>query len=425
MRKKNLSFTVSKRFYTFYTSPKIVFPLSNATRLQLSVMMFLEYFIWGAWFVAMGIYLPAVLKADGVQVGIAYGNAWFGALISPFFIGMIADRYFSAQRVLGVLHLIGAGLLYWLSQIQDLGLFPWVLLVYSCIYMPTVALTNAIAMAQTRDSAKDFPTLRVLGTIGWIVAGIAINSQSSTNFIFLLPAILSAVLGVFSFTLPDTPPKGAASGASLREVLGLDALSLFKDRSYLIFFVGSILLCVPLSFYYSFTGDFLTASGVEDVTSKMGLLGQGSEVIFMLLLPVILASLGVRNILLVAMAAWILRYLCFGFGGPQAHLLLYLGVVLHGICYDFFFVTGYIYTDQKADEKTKNSAQGLFTIATYGVGMTLGSYLGGIIAGMFTQEGVRNWSGLWLVPAGIAAVILVMFLAMFKDTAPAPQDQPS
>ena len=378
-------------------------------------MMFLEYFIWGAWFVAMGIYLPAVLKADGVQVGIAYGNAGFGALISPFFIGLIADRYFSAQKVLGVLHLVGAVLLYWLAQIQDLSLFPWVLLGYSCVYMPTVALTNAIAMAQTGDSAKDFPTLRVLGTIGWIVAGVAINSQSSSNFIFVLPAILSAALGVFSFTLPDTPPKGAASGANLRQILGLDALSLLKDRSYLTFFIGSILLCIPLSFYYSFTGDYLTASGVEDVTSKMGLLGQGSEVVFMLLLPVILARLGVRNILIVAMLAWIRRYLLFGFGGPQSHLLLCLGVVLHGICYDFFFVTGYIYTDQKAGVAVKNSAQGLFTIATYGVGMTLGSYLGGVIAALFTHDGVRDWSGLWMVPAGIAGVILVMFLLLFKE----------
>jgi nucleoside transporter len=389
--------------------------MRNSTRFQLSVMMFLEYFIWGAWFVAMGIYLPAVLKASGPQVGLAYGNAWFGALISPFFIGMIADRYFSAQKVLGVLHLLGAGLLYWLAQIQDLALFPWALLLYSCLYMPTVALTNTVALGQTPDATKDFPTLRVLGTIGWIAAGVAVNSQSSTNFIFVLPAVLSAVLGVYSFFLPDTPPKGAGSGGSLRQVLGLDALALFKDRSYSIFFIGSILLCIPLSFYYSFTGDFLTASGVTDVTSKMGLLGQGSEVLFMFLMPLFLTRLGVRNILLIAMLAWVGRYLAFGFGGGQAHWLLYLGVLLHGICYDFFFVTGYIYTDQKAGEKIKNSAQGLFTIATYGVGMTLGSYFGGLIAGLYTQGGVRDWAGLWMVPAGIAAVILIAFLAAFRD----------
>lgn len=378
--------------------------------------MFLEYFIWGSWFVAMGIYLPAVLKADGVQVGIAYGNAWFGALISPFFIGLIADRYFSAQKVLGILHLLGAGLLYWIAQTTDLSLFPWILLLYSCIYMPTVALTNSIAMAQTPNAAKDFPTLRVLGTIGWIVAGVAVNSQSSTNFIFILPALLSAALGVFSFFLPDTPPKGAASGTSFRQIAGLDALALLRDRSYLTFFIGSILLCVPLSFYYSFTGDYLNVSGVPNVTSIMGLLGQGSEVIFMLLMPLFLGRLGVRNILLVAMLAWTVRYLAFGFGGSQLHLLLYLGVLLHGICYDFFFVTGYIYTDQKADEKTKSSAQGLFTIATYGIGMTLGSYLGGIIANMFTSpDGQRDWSSFWMVPAGIAVAILVMFLLAFKE----------
>lgn len=386
------------------------------TRLQLSIMMFLQYFIWGAWFVAMGIYLHDALRATPLQIGIAYGNAWFGALISPLFIGMIADRYFAAQRVLGVLHLVGAVLLWWLAQIQDISFFPWVLLLYSCIYMPTVALTNTVAMGQTANADKDFPMLRVLGTVGWIVAGIVINSQAATSFIFTLPAVLSLVLGVYSFWLPNTPPKGVKNEGSVRNALGLDALSMLKDRSYGIFFVGSVLLCVPLSFYYAYTGDYLTASGIENVTSKMGIMGQGSEVLFMILLPGILAFLGVRNILLIAIVAWIVRYLCFSFGGPQAHWLLYLGVLLHGICYDFFFVTGFIYTNQKAGAAIKNAAQGLFTIATYGIGMTLGSYFGGLIANAYAAaDGTRDWAGLWLVPAGIAAVILLAFLAFFRE----------
>jgi nucleoside transporter len=389
--------------------------MQPAIRLQLSVMMLLEYFIWGAWFVAMGIYLPAVLKADGAQVGLAYGNAWFGALVSPFFIGLIADRYFSAQKVLGVLHLIGAGLLWYLAQIDDFSVFPWVLLVYSCVYMPTVALTNSVAMGQTDNQERDFPTLRVLGTIGWIIAGVAVNSRSATSFIFILPAVLSVVLGVFSFFLPDTPPRREASGGDVRKILGLDALALLRDRSYATFFAGAILLCVPLSFYYAFTGDYLGVSGVENVTSVMGLLGQGSEVLFMLLLPVFLMRLGVRNILLVAMLAWVLRYLLLSFGGADMHWPLYLAVLLHGICYDFFFVTGYIYSDRKAGEAYKSSAQGLFTVATYGAGMTLGSYLGGVVAQMFTVDGVRDWAGLWLVPAGIAAVILLVFVVSFRD----------
>ncbi len=378
-------------------------------------MMLLEYFIWGAWFVAMGIYLPAMLKADGGQVGLAYGNAWFGAIVSPFFIGMIADRHFSAQKVLGVLHLLGAVLLWYLAQIRDMAVFPWVLLVYSCIYMPTVALTNSVAMAHTDNQERDFPTLRVLGTIGWIIAGIAVNSRSASDFIFILPAVLSVVLGIFSFFLPDTPPKGQSTGGSIRKILGLDALALFKDRAYTTFFVGAILLCIPLSFYYAFTGDYLTVSGVENVTSIMGLLGQGSEVLFMLLLPLFLIKFGVRNILLVAMLAWVIRYLLLSFGGAVLHWPLYLAVLLHGICYDFFFVTGYIYTDQKAGAQYKSSAQGLFTIATYGLGMTFGSYLGGAVAKMFTVDEVRNWQGLWLVPAGIAALILVVFLFSFKE----------
>jgi nucleoside transporter len=391
--------------------------MQTSTQLQLSLMMLLEYFIWGAWFVAMGIYLPKVLQASGGQVGLAYGNAWFGALVSPFFIGMIADRYFSAQKVLGVLHLVGAVLLYWLAQIQDIGLFPWVLLLYSCLYMPTVALTNSIAMGQCAEPEREFPTLRVLGTIGWIVAGIAVNSRADSNFIFTLPAGLSLALGIYSFFLPDTPPKGKAAASSWREVIGLDALKLLKDRSYATFFIGSILLCVPLSFYYAFTGDFLTVSGVENVTSVMGLLGQGSEVLFMFLLPFFLLKLGVRNILLVAMLAWVARYLFLSIGSSELHWPLYMGVLLHGICYDFFFVTGFIYTDQKAGERYKSSAQGLFTIATYGVGMTLGSYLGGVVADIFTVDDVRNWAGLWLVPAGIAAAILIIFLLTFKEKA--------
>lgn len=386
-----------------------------STRLQLSVMMLLEYFIWGAWFVAMGIYLPAVLKADGAQVGLAYGNAWFGAMVSPFLVGMIADRYFSAQKVLGVLHIIGAVLLWYLSLTRDLAVFPWLLLVYSCVYMPTVALSNSVAMGQTDNLERDFPTLRVLGTIGWILAGMAVNAYSATDFIFTLPAAVSLVLGVFSFFLPDTPPKDRSSGKNIRQILGLDALALFKDRSYATFFIGAILLCVPLSFYYAFTGDYLVTSGVKNVTSVMGLLGQGSEVLFMLLLPFFLIRIGVRNILLVAMLAWVARYLLLSFGNADLHWPLYLAVLLHGICYDFFFVTGYIYSDQKAGEKIKSSAQGLFTIATYGIGMTFGSYLGGAVADIFTVDGVRNWTGLWLVPAAIAAVILLLFLLLFKE----------
>jgi nucleoside transporter len=393
--------------------------MNSAIRTQLSIMMFLEYMIWGAWFVAMGTYLGEQFKAEGGQIGLAYGNAWFGALVSPFFIGMIADRYFPAQKVLGVLHLIGAALLYWIAQIDNWAQFPWVLLVYSCVYMPTVALTNTVAMGQTTDPGKDFPTLRVLGTIGWIVAGFVINDYMKTNIIFIVPAAISALLGIYSFFLPNTPPKGDKSATSFGQILGLDALSLFKNRSYLIFFIGSILLCIPLSFYYSFTAGYLDASKVANVPSKMALLGQGSEVVFMLLMPFFLQRMGVRNILLAAMAAWIIRYLCFSFGGEHAHMLLLLGVFLHGICYDFFFVTGYIYTEQTAGERYKNSAQGLFTIATYGMGMTLGSYIGGWVADMYKHNEVMNWSGFWMVPVYIAAAILVTFLVAFKEPKPA------
>jgi nucleoside transporter len=389
--------------------------MSTTIRIQLSILMFFQFVIWGAWFVTMGSYLPERMHASGVQVGLAYGNAWFGALVSPFFIGLIADRYFSAQKVIGVLHLLGAVFLYWLAQIEDLNLFLWVLLAYSCIFMPTLSLGNAVAMRQTDDAARDFPTLRVLGTIGWIIAGLFVNNYATTNLIFILPAIVSVVLGIYSFFLPDTPPKADQEHNSLGDIIGLDALQLFRDRSFTIFFIGAILLCVPLSFYYAFTNAYLTESGIENATSMMALLGQGGEIGFMLLLPFFLRRWGVKVILLVAMGAWVLRYVFLSIGTPELVLPLYLGVALHGICYDFFFVTGQIYTDSKAGERYKSAAQGLFSIATYGIGMTVGSYLGGLVAESYTVDGVRDWAGMWLVPAGIAGVILLAFLLLFRE----------
>jgi len=392
--------------------------MNQKVRFELSAMMFLEYYIWGTWFVAMGRYLADGLQAEPGQIGTIYALAWIGAMISPFFIGAISDRYFAAQKVNGILHLIGAGVLYFLSQTSSVSAFYWGMLAYSILFMPTIALTNSIAMRQSNDIAKDFPQLRVLGTIAWIVSNVVVGTLDigNTNLIFIIPAVLSLGFGVYSFFLPDTPPQ--PSEGTVWENFS-SAFVLFKDRSYTVFFIGSVLLCIPLSFYYSYANVFLASgAGLANTETIMAVLGQGSEVAFMLALPFFLKRWGVRNILLVGMGAWVLRYLLFRYGLDGGVWMLYLGVFLHGICYDFFFATGQIYTDLKAPMGVKSAAQGLITFATYGVGLTVGSQFSGLVAEGYTVDGIINWAGLWLVPAVIAAVLLVAFLVLFRDRKP-------
>lgn len=384
-------------------------------RFQLSSMMFLEYYIWGTWFVAMGRYLSDTLNAEPGEIGTIYALAWIGAMISPFFVGSISDRYFAAQKVNGILHLLGGVVLYFLSVTEDIGIFYWGMLAYSILFMPTIALTNSIAMSQSTDIARDFPQLRVLGTIAWIVSNVVVGTLDigNTSLIFIVPALISIGFGVYSFFLPDTPPK--PTNASVIKNFS-SALVMFKDRSYTIFFIGSVLLCIPLSFYYSYANVFLAnGAGLPNTETIMAVLGQGSEVFFMLALPFFLKRWGVRNILLIGMGAWVLRYLMFKFGLEHGVWMLYFGVFLHGICYDFFFATGQIYTDLKAPPGVKSAAQGLITFATYGVGLTIGSKLGGLVADAYTTDGVIDWPALWMVPAGIAGVLLLIFLILFKD----------
>lgn len=391
-----------------------------ATRLQLSVMMFLEFFIWGAWFVTMGTYLATTLKASDVQNGLAYGTQAWGAIVAPFVIGLIADRFFAAQKILGILHLIGAALMYYITTVNNFTSFYPPLLVYMILYMPTLALVNAVSFKQLTNPEKEFSSIRVWGTIGWIVAGLVIGwlaweqSGSLVNT-FRLTAILSAVLGIFSFTLPNTPPPKAGTKVTIGEILGADALKLLADRSFLIFFLSSLLICIPLAFYYQVTNQFLNELNVPRAAAKMSM-GQMSEMIFMVLMPLFFRKLGVKKMLLLGMLAWVIRYLMFGFGDAGSGVwLLYIGIVLHGICYDFFFVTGQIYTDERAGEKIRSSAQGMITLATYGIGMLIGFWIAGLVAGYFKTESGHDWKNIWMVPAGIAAVVTLLFLVFFKD----------
>lgn len=394
--------------------------MRKSIRVRLSSIMFLEYFTWGSWYVTMGTYLFTNFNTDATQVGSSYANLSIAAIISPFFVGLIADRFFAAQKVLGVLHLMGAVTLYAISTVDGFAGFWWLILLYTILYMPTMALANSISFSQLKDPGKEFPAIRVFGTIGWIVAGLLIGflGVESSSLTFRIAAASSFFLGILSFFLPNIPPNKKANN-SLSTILGLDALVLFKNRSFGVFFISSIAICIPLSFYYSFTNSFLNDIDVENTAGKMTL-GQVSEFFFMLAIPFLFRRLGVKKMLLIGIAAWILRYLLFAYGNVGPNMwMLYAGIILHGICYDFFFVTGQIYTDAKAGSAIKNAAQGLITFATYGVGMLIGSYVSGFITESYSttinHKTVYQWQQVWLMPALIAGVVLVAFAILFRD----------
>jgi nucleoside transporter len=399
---------------------------------RLGAMMFLEFFVWGGWFVTMGTYLATTLGASGAQIGSAYSTQSWGAIVAPFVVGLVADRYVSAERLLGVLHLAGAALLFLLARAQSFGEFHGLLLAYMVLYMPTLALVNSIAFRALPDPHAQFSRVRLWGTIGWIVAGLAISYVFAWDApgalrggmlarTFLMCAIASGVLGLYSFTLPRTPPLGAAGDgrASLARAFGSGALGLLRDRNFLVFFVASILVCIPLAFYYQHANQFLTEIGVASAAGKQTL-GQASEVLFMLAVPYFLARLGVKWTLLAGMLAWAVRYALFAFGdaGELAALLL-IGIALHGACYDFFFVVGQIYTDSQAGERYRSSAQGLITLATYGVGMLAGFRIAGFVVDQHAAAGAHDWQSVWLVPAAIAAAIFVVFALAFRNVAAA------
>lgn len=384
-------------------------------------MMFLEFFIWGAWFVTMGTYLTVTLKATGTQNAGAYATQSLGAIIAPFVIGLIADKYFSAQRILGVLHLLGAASLFYATTITDFDKFYPNILFYMIIYMPTLALVNSVSFKQMQNPSKEFPLIRVFGTAGWIVAGIVIGflgwEKSGTLVLtFKMASIASLILGLLSFTLPDTPPVKRGQKTTFGDIIGLDSIGLLKNRSYLIFFLASVAICVPLAFYYNFTNPFLNEVGVKAAAGVQAM-GQVSELAFMAAMPLFFVRFGVKKMLAIGMLAWVLRYIFFAYGNAgSSYWMLIAGIVMHGICYDFFFVTGQIYTDNLAGERFKSAAQGFITLATYGVGMLIGSYISGPVVDKWKiSETSHNWQTIWLIPAGIAAVVLIFFLLFFKD----------
>ena len=391
-----------------------------STRFKLSLLFFLEFFIWGGWFVTMGTFLSQIFNATGGELAMAYETQSIGAIIAPFIIGLIADRYFAAQKILGLLHLLGAALLFIASNANNFFAFYPYIFIYMLLYMPTLALANSVAFHQMENPSKEFASIRVLGSVGWIVAGLIIGyfgwegSQTLKNT-FYMSSIASAFLGLYSFTLPNTPPKLGSNKLKIREILGLDALSMLKDKGFLFFFIASILICIPLAFYYQHANQFLNEIGMKAAASKM-ILGQISEVLFLLLLPLFIKRYGIKNALIVGILAWGVRYMLFAFGdtGVKSWMLIF-GILLHGVCYDFFFVSGQIYTDFKAGEKYKSTAQGLITLATYGLGMLIGFRFAGWLTDQYISDIGHLWKNIWIQPAIFSFVVLTLFLIFFKN----------
>lgn len=396
-------------------------------RLRLSVMMFLQFALWGSWFVTLSTYLLKI-GFDGLQVGAAYSTLNWGAIFAPIVAGALADRFFQAQKVMGALHLAGAAILWWLSSITDPTAFFWTLLVYAICYMPTLGLANAISFHQMSDPGKQFGLIRACGTFGWIVVGFVVGlivpnmlgySIEPTNIPLKIGAVISLVLGFYAFALPTTPPGSPDRKPSIAQALGLETLALMKDRSFAVFVIGSLLICIPLSFYYSFANAFLNESGMQNAAMKMTL-GQMSEVLFLVLIPFFFVRLGVKKMLLIGMAAWVLRYVLFAYGNNDALVaLLYGGIILHGVCFDFFFVTGQIYVDKSVARGQRAAAQGFIHVVTYGVGQLIGSWAAGAVVNRYavvSDAGTRHlWQIIWMVPAVMAFIVMLLFLIFFNE----------
>lgn len=394
---------------------------------RLSVMMFLQFFIWGAWYTSIAVYMT--------ELGMGSLTHWpytvnpIAAIVAPFFLGMIADRFFATEKVLGVLHILGGIILFITPEAsQSPALFIGLLLAYNLCYMPTLGLSNSLAFHNITDQENQFPVIRVFGTIGWIVAGLIISYilgsliggvAEKTALPLYTAATASILLGIYSFSLPHTPPRGLGEKVSFRSIAGIDAFKALGSKSFYVFIICSLLTSIPLAAYYNYTQIYLGASGFTNIAGTQTL-GQMSEVIFMLLMPLFFARLGVKWMLLMGMFAWVLRYALFALGATDSVTWMIIsGIALHGICYDFFFVTGQIYVDKKSNERIRGQAQGFLVLVTYGLGMLIGAQIAGAVYNSFLGEQQSltaiQWKEFWWIPAGFAVVVMLIFATFFKD----------
>ena len=414
--------------------------MSTSLVFRFCIMMFLQFFIWGVWYVPMWTFL-GTLEIEASLRGTAYAATGVAAIISPFIVGMIADRFFPTQKVYGWLHILGGASLFMIGQSTSWENFYPYLLLHLVFYMPTLALANSLSFQNMMDPQREFPPIRTLGTIGWIASGILVGSSFFENGIYHLSwpaflggnpppngwssiaytsgtfeigAIASFALGLYAFSLPNTPPKMKGKTVSVGEVLGLKAFRLMKDRSFAVFIFCSFLTCIPLSFYFQSANGFLKEMGISNSEGVMTL-GQVSEIFFLLLVPYFFRKLGVKKMLMVGMFFWVLRYILFANADAQTHALLYLGVIFHGICYDFFFVTGQLYVDKVAPQDIRSSAQGFIAFVTLGAGMFVGGELNGWWNSKQELATGMNWEAIWYFPAIMAGIVLLIFFFMFRD----------
>jgi len=396
---------------------------------RLSIMMFLQFFVWGAWYTSIAVYMTA--EGMGGLTHWPYTVNPIAAIAAPFFLGLVADRYFATEKVLGTLHVLGGVFMLLVPRFSQVPLvFILLLLLYNLCYMPTLGLANSLAFHHIQNQEKQFPLIRVFGTIGWIVAGLFISFAlkglvsgdllpEQTPMPIYTAGLASVLLGIFSFSLPHTPPPAADKRVSIRSIVGLDALKELGSKPFYVFIVSSMLICIPLAAYYNFTQLFLEGMGVQNIAGTQTF-GQMSEVIFMLLMPVFFVRLGVKWMLVAGMGAWTLRYVLFAVGAPNAIFwMVILGILLHGICYDFFFVTGQIYVDKKSTPQIRGQAQGMLVLVTYGIGMLIGAQAAGNLFNAFLGDAAAltldQWRQFWFVPAAFAAVVMVLFALLFYD----------
>jgi nucleoside transporter len=391
--------------------------MPRAVKPRLSLMMFLNYVVWGSWYVVIGTYLTQTLHFTGTQTGAVFGTTALACMISPFFVGLIADRFFATERLLCALHMIGAVLLYLVSTVTTFTAVYLLMLAYCLCFFPTLALINSLTLRNVANPPEDFPRIRLFATVGHIVINVVIGTLQMERAAtpFLISAGASVVMGLYCLTLPHTPPKAKGEPFSWRTAIGLDALVMMKDRSFAVFVIASVLACIPLAFYFTFTNAYLNEAGVTNAAGKMTL-GQVAEIVMMLMMPFLYRRLRLKSILLLGLAAWSLRYVMLAFGNAGDLMWLFYGaILLHGICYDFFFMTGQLYTDQEAPPHLRGTAQGLIMFLTYGLGMFLGSLLSGWTVDFFTTPEGRDWQRFWLSSAASSFVILLLLAVFFRS----------